>query len=91
MLISHTALLNRGAATNHWLKNEELERPDTAPEDSASYRSTTQLFDRRYPFLVAGFSSQSNRFPAKEDRVVRLRHEERDQAELRALVLVVCR
>lgn len=90
MLISHTALLNRGAATNHWLKNEELERPDTAPEDSASYRSTTQLFDRRYPFLVAGFFSQSNRFPA-EDRVVRLRHEERDQAELRALVLVDCR
>jgi hypothetical protein len=54
-----------------------LERPDTRICHRFG-NGSVHLFNRRHPFGVAGFFSQSNGLPAKKDRVVRLRHKERD-------------
>jgi hypothetical protein len=71
--------------THHWLEKEELERTNAGPEHSLRDRPV-HLLDWCNPFLVACFFAQSNRLPPQEDWVVGLRHEEDDQAQLKASV-----
>jgi hypothetical protein len=76
--------------THHWFENEELEWPDARPEYRLCNRPV-HLLDWGYPFRIAGFCTQSDRFPAQKHRVIRFRHEQDDQAKLEASVSLAMR
>lgn len=76
--------------THHWFENEELEWPDARPEHRLCNRPI-HLLDWGYPFRIAGFCTQSDRFPAQKHGVIRLRHEQDDQAKLEASVSLATR